>query len=628
MFIKFFKMLVVLSFLFLTDCNEKSSGNENQESENQQPKDQIEITPGLTTLVAGGASVQFSALFKNAAGEVVKNVKFVWASDDPSVFTVDQNGLAKGIKVGIARVTATFESTVNSARVGVVSPNNGASAINIAGKASYEDKTFDENGFTGNIELKPVRKALIEIVAIDGFKTIATGASDAFGNFNITADNSGQRGGVYVRVVSKSDPADLSKLEIRNNPEDQSLYSFLSPGMDDSTATPFSANLNLSAKAGGAGGVFNLLDVFLDASEFVQQAGPCPAPNTACLLPMLTGYWERGSAEGTYFTSPQNEIFVLGGGGKGDADEYDDSVIIHEFGHFVLSQFSKDDSPGGSHALNENDQDIRLSWSEGWANFFSSAVRGTPIYVDTVEGGLGLSFNIEDYTTLPSSSLNTSALYTTSEIAVAGILWDLLDPINNNATDNDRIQLDFVKIWQTAMSFPSFSPATMETFWLQFEKNALTASFTTHFQTIMTGRKIELFPDTSVPASLNVATAHRTIYKNGNPDGDEDIIPLMVNKGLTYTIETFNLTNGADTLLTIKEGGTIVGQNDNASGLSFSNCSSTCPPNGRTNLASSVSFVWTGGDDVPLNAHIKHSSIAPPSAGRFGAYDIKLTSSQ
>lgn len=621
MSLKFFKIMLVFSCFLLTDCRENGSVVETQKGDNR-----IEVTPGRANLVAGGPSVQFSALLINSSGEEVKGVKFVWASDDETIFTVDQNGLAKGIKVGVARVTAKSELISSSALIGVVSANPGASAITLSGKATYEDKPFDENGFTGNIELKPVRKAFIEIVAIDGFNTIASGASNDLGEFNISADNSGQRGGVYLRVVSTSDPADASKLEIRNNPRDQALYSLVSPGIDDSTARSFSAPLNLNAKPGGAGGAFNLFDVFLDASEFLRQAGPCPPPNTSCLLPELTSYWERGSKEGTYFVSPQNEIFVLGGGGNGDADEYDDSVIIHEFGHFVLSQFSKDDSPGGAHALSENDQDIRLSWSEGWANFFSSAVRGTPIYVDTVGSDRLLSFNIEDYTTLPPSTLNASARYTTSEIAVAGVLWDLLDP-TDTATDNDPIDLSFAYILQTVMSFPSLSSATMETFWLEFEKNAATAPSVTEIQTIMRGRGIELFADNGPQQALDTGIPqHFTTYRVGTvPDGDIDIIPFTVDQGVRYTVNTLNLTNGADTLLSIKEQtGTLVGQNDNASGLSFSNCSSACPPNGRTNLASSVPFVWNGNDGEQLEAHVAHSPSAPPSAGRFGAYDIQL----
>lgn len=345
-------------------------------------------------------------------------------------------------------------------------------------------------------------------------------------------------------------------------------------------------------------------------------------------MPMLTAYWESGSDKGTFFSSTKNEIFILGGGENGDTDEYDDSVIIHEFGHFALSQFSEDHSPGGEHTLTENDQDIRLSWSEGWANFFSSAVRGTPLYVDTLPIGTLLSFDVEEYSPAP---LNTLALYTTSEIAVAGVLWDLLDPIDSN--ENDPIALGFEEIWQTTMTFPPSSSATMETFWLQFKDKPSTTAFVSEFQTIMIERAIELFPIDTEVALLSDIAQHHTLYLSGNapaPEGDEDILPFTVNNGLRYTIKTSNLTNGADTLLAIKEeNGTLVkAENDNSSGLNFSNCSSDCPDNNATNLASSVSFLWNGGDGVQLKAHIKRSLSAPISAGRFGAYDIKLGTSQ
>lgn len=45
------------------------------------------------------------------------------------------------------------------------------------------------------------------------------------------------------------------------------------------------------------------------------------------------------------------------------------SVALHEFGHYVLANYSRDDSPGGNHNFGELLAPA-FAWSEGWASFF------------------------------------------------------------------------------------------------------------------------------------------------------------------------------------------------------------------------------------------------------------------
>src|SRR2546425_10971704 len=110
-------------------------------------------------------------------------------------------------------------------------------------------------------------------------------------------------------------------------------------------------------------------------------------PGTSVRLPAstaLTVYWEVGAVDGTYFDADDRSIHLLGS--SLDTDEYDDDVILHEYGHFMAKVFSQNDSLGGTHFLTDHTQDIRLAWSEGWATFFSSAARGNPLLVDTLAG--------------------------------------------------------------------------------------------------------------------------------------------------------------------------------------------------------------------------------------------------
>ncbi|HZR45383.1 MAG TPA: hypothetical protein VFA47_01670, partial [Candidatus Manganitrophaceae bacterium] len=198
--------------------------------------------------------------------------------------------------------------------------------------------------------------------------------------------------------------------------------------------------------------------------------------------------------------------------------------------------------------------------------------------------------------------------------------------------------LGFAPIWQTVLQIPAASTATFESFWLTF--SAQNPAAVGGLQTIMVERKIELFPDPAPPTALSPASSgaeHRTLYKSGpDPTGDEDVIPLQnLASGSTYTIETLNLSNGADTLLFITDASNvpITGlQNDNRNRLTYQNCDSTgqkdgqgtsnCPPNDGLTLSSSITFVAPSAG--PFNAHVKRSPVAPPSAGLFGSYDIQL----
>lgn len=610
----------------------------------------IDITPQQASL-APGQTVQFTAVAKTSSGNKVDNVTFSWQSLDPSIATIDANGLATGKAMGVTSVVAGFGQFSGSAPVGVVSAAQGASNLTVSGVAQYEDKPFDQTGFTGQLVPTPIRGAIINLIAIDGFVTLGSTATGDDGKFSFPpVENSSRRGGVYVQVLSKTDPNNPTQLEIRSNPDERALFAVTSTPLDDSTGNSFTTVSPL-AKASDIGGAFNILDIFSHANELIRNAGPCNSVSNAsarsatapCVPPPLTAYWEPGSSNGTFYDDQQDAIFILGGGTTdGDTDEYDDSVIAHEYGHFVVAHFSHDNSPGGTHTITDNAEDIRLSFSEGWGNFFSSAVRNNPLYVDTAAQGT-FSFELEGLTSPEIANLPTIAVYDTHELSNAKVMWDIFD---TPTTDDDPLQLGFTPIWQTVIQIPVASQATMESFWLTFQNLNQSpapngAQNISGLQTILQARKIEFVADPAPsPLPPNGSQQHHTLYKGGlDPTGDEDIIPLSgLTPGTHYTVQTFNLTNAADTFLTITDASNtpIAGlQNDNQNGQNYQNCDtgapigdsgqsgSRCPANNRTNLSSLITFQ---APSATLNVHVKHSPNAPPSAGLFGSYDIQLTS--
>lgn len=474
--------------------------------------------------------------------------------------------------------------------------NGTGAAVTISGHLQYEKKDLDQNGFTGTISLKPIRFASVQVVRNSDSVVLNTASeSDAGGNYSVTFTNTGPAG-IYIRVLA-SVPA--RTISIKKPPS--TLWAITSDVIDDTTASAFTQDL--AATTTGGGGIFNLLNVTTTAAEFVDAL-------TGAALPALTVYWSTGSCDGTFFSPEDNSIHVLGGCRDGNTDEYDDAVVTHEFGHFVASVYSRDDSPGGIHYLNDNTEDIRLAWSEGWGDFFSSAVRNDPLYVDTVGNTPGssadLSFNLEDLSTVMTDSkgnplpLAADAVYTTNEISVAAVLWDIFDDtpgeVYTNTIGTDAVSAGMGPIWDVVHNYflcttCGITNASFEDFWDGWfvRGHGLQAEM----ETVVADRKMAFKEDSfepddtlanAKPITVNDPAQTHTLY----PAGDLDIVSFAATAGTTYTIETLGLTNGADTFIEVLDSnGNVVATNDNANGEVYSGtCSvnpitqvSNCPPN-------------------------------------------------
>ncbi|AIY41085.1 Phage tail fiber protein [Collimonas arenae] len=125
---------------------------------------------------------------------------------------------------------------------------------------------------------------------------------------------------------------------------------------------------------------FAILDTIYSASHKVLEA------DQNLSFPPLNIFWSPGSDDGTFFGSQNGKSYSKGLHIRGhedvDTDEYDAGVIAHEWGHYFQATFSRDDSIAGPHS-GDNLLDMRLAFSEGWGNAFSSMARSDPMYVDT-----------------------------------------------------------------------------------------------------------------------------------------------------------------------------------------------------------------------------------------------------
>lgn len=299
----------------------------------------------------------------------------------------------------------------------------------VVGQIQYEDELRGADIIIGaeSVRWLPSREIPVELVRQLDDRTIATGYTDEAGNFTIPFVH--RAGGeVFVRVSPRLEGPGY-ELQIVHDEIDWLLQQF-----DTAPLSTVSADVDGHIRVDLAftllddlGGAFNIADRCLDAFRFVAETAQ---PDDLD----LTIAWERGRPHDC--TSCYADSVIYLGGGFDDPDEYDDSVILHEFGHFFIDIMSHDDSPGGDHDGARTDP--LVAYGEGIATFFAMAVQGNAIYADTMLAG-GM---LQDFERAPFSEArgtqNGTLSGLVSEYLVAALIWDLYDGVGE-AHDNIEV---------------------------------------------------------------------------------------------------------------------------------------------------------------------------------------------
>ena len=85
----------------------------------QQIVESIDVSPSSGTLTALGDTVRLAAVVRDANGNAVANATVTWSSEDPSVVTVDRDGLVAAEGNGEATIIATSGDVSDSAHLTV-----------------------------------------------------------------------------------------------------------------------------------------------------------------------------------------------------------------------------------------------------------------------------------------------------------------------------------------------------------------------------------------------------------------------------------------------------------------------------------------------------------------------------
>ena len=130
------------------------------------------------------------------------------------------------------------------------------------------------------------------------------------------------------------------------------------------------------------------------------------------------------------------------GGHETDPDQFDDSVLLHEFGHLILTRTGAVITGGGSHSGDPITPNF--AFSEGYATYLGQKVIGNLVYCD---------ISCSDLSNLPNRYLGTTAANDASsgniaEDLVASVAYKLDDQIGLGAlmrqslTDPNKLLLE------------------------------------------------------------------------------------------------------------------------------------------------------------------------------------------
>jgi len=330
-----------------------------------------------------------------------------------------------------------------------------AAPVTLTGRFTYQDRLWDQDGYTGGTQDLPIRFADVEVVRQFSGEVLSIGSTDGDGGFSIAFDLGGSDD-LYIRCLTSTDNdpsyfvsvwtgfirsgggVDTSPFDLHAITTETELVDPLS-----SSTWEFGEYLIEDLTGSGVAQAFNILDSGIDTFDYLATdaaLGRYPTSDEYIVFGWNGTVGSTGSnygSQGILITARPN-----------DTDGWADTVVLHELGHWVSDLYGGDTSPGGPHLIGDNFQDPRLSYGEGYATFFCAEVRefrsprlndeGQPVdkevsvYADLgvpppppQSGGLEFGYDFE--TGLYNTGSPIGQIGSASETGVTSVLWDLVD---------------------------------------------------------------------------------------------------------------------------------------------------------------------------------------------------------
>ena len=334
--------------------------------------------------------------------------------------------------------------------------------ITIQGRILYERLVATATGLGPATETRPARYVDVEVRSAGGDTCYGRTSTDANGDYAIlVTPDAGTN--VEVAVFSRTTSSAQHDLTVhRADPPSGNFHNnndvfcrasmpFVAASSTVDFTVPYGSDPSDRPSIG-----FGVLDTLAGQVDQVQAA-------LATTLPALHAYTRLGnnaSIFNTSFYSHNARAIALLGGAAGlvdstDTDYFDESIIAHEFHHFVDRTISHSWSRGGAHSGQELEPNF--AWSEGLATGFGQLLLGRRQYWDTsgtdqgFPGTMLFSMDVENATLLDGNGIG-------DEFTMAEILWDFADD-STAAGDGDADGVN-ISIADLYAALDTIDPAT------------------------------------------------------------------------------------------------------------------------------------------------------------------------
>lgn len=311
------------------------------------------------------------------------------------------------------------------------------------------------------IHPSPIRSARLDALAPDDSVLYST-VTSANGEFAVMvpADQT-----VQIRVWAKMEDTQQGQWQAKvvDNTHSDAVYALRSAAITPSESAP-AIDIHAASNWGKdqykvqrPSAPFAILDALYDGFTLLTQTEDQ-------VLPELTVAWspdniaaegapEEGLIGSSYYTQieGQPKIYLLGQTDN-DADDYDRSVILHEFGHFIMDHISRSDSVGGRYGR-DIALDLRVAFNEAISNVFATLIDEQPKYFDTYGNQQIMTqvFDLEKHTSGSGGWHSTEALS-----------WLIHDSVDDQHDDGDHLSIGWAGLHEvlTAQETLEFAGAT------------------------------------------------------------------------------------------------------------------------------------------------------------------------
>ncbi len=418
--------------------------------------------------------------------------------------------------------------------------------VGVSGRVNYEfvPPNADCAGLNfGGTIVRPIRGATVQLLDASTGTVIDTTVADDTGAYAFTGVDPDIDVRLRVRAELKRSGSPSWDVDVRDNTSNTTvplpsrpLYVMDGSGFNTGTAD---STQNLTATTGWGGTAytadrtaapFAILDAIYAGVQLVTSVDP------GATFGPLDAYWSvnntlvngdigAGEIGTSYYTSDPDggaanpSLFLLGDADN-DTEEFDDHVVVHEWGHYFEDTFSRSDSIGGRHGLGES-LDPRLAFGEGFATALAAIALAEPLYCDTGAPGTIDGFGID----AENAGFGTQGWY--NEVSIVTLVYDLWDTVVDG-TDNGSI--GFAPIYDTMAGPQATTPAFTSVF-----------SFAAELRTMLDAAGQALLDSQLVRE--NIEPGIITIWADGetNNANHPDVLPVytdMTGDGSTLNICT------------------------------------------------------------------------------------------